>query len=453
VYIHVDPTVGHAVKLLADEIFGPECFQREIVWRIGWVSGFKTKARNWIRNHDLIFFYAKDPKGMTFNKLYVPYPPGYRRRDGSPPRGEGMPIDDVWNAAPAEFELRGRESLDSIQIKSFSTEKTGYATQKNESLLRRIVAASSNPGDLVVDPFCGSGTTLAAAAELGRRFIGCDASAPAVHVATKRLLSIPTQHDLSIETLDPWERRQRVERWAQHCATDRVSAHRAMLLQHHGARPWSASDLVHGRRGKAAVFVGEPDAAIDEARFGEVVAAARAAGFASLHVIAETFDLPVDWRAPEAFDVLALSVRREIADPRVLARRDAGLVERPRVRTFVESVEDGQVAVGIGEYGYDHPRRLPADVRKAVRRPADFVDAWSVHYDADEGVHIPDVVRFRTHNARALELRAPPTRLGTDRPRKVVMRIVDVMHNATVITLQLHPDGRGRLQPVSARQR
>ncbi|MBL4687715.1 MAG: site-specific DNA-methyltransferase, partial [Nannocystaceae bacterium] len=175
-YVHVDPTVGHSVKMLLDDIFGPGCFQREIVWRIGWVSGFKTKARNWIRNHDLIFFYVKDPKRFTFNKAYVPYPEGYTRRDGSPPTGKGVPLDDVWNGNDVEHGLRGPDSMDSIQIKSFSQEKTGYPTQKNESLLRRIISASSNAGDLVVDPFCGSGTTLAVARALGRRFIGIDTS-------------------------------------------------------------------------------------------------------------------------------------------------------------------------------------------------------------------------------------------------------------------------------------
>lgn len=192
-YVHVDPTVGHAVKLLCDEVFGPDGFQREIVWRIGWVSGFKTRARNWIRNHDLIFFYTKDPARFTFNKIYVPHPPGYRRRDGQPPRGIGVPIDDVWNANEAELALRGRDSLDSIQIKSFSTEKSGFATQKNESLLRRIIAASSNPGDLVLDAFCGSGTTGVAAAELGRWFVGCDVNAAALHVAKKRILEAADQ--------------------------------------------------------------------------------------------------------------------------------------------------------------------------------------------------------------------------------------------------------------------
>lgn len=198
-YVHVDPVASHAVKLLLDEVFGPECFQREIIWRIGWVSGFKTRARNWIRNHDVILYYTKDPKTFTFNKRYTPYPAGYRRRDGALPRGQGVPVDDVWNANPAEFGLRGRDSLDSIQIKSFSPEKSGYATQKNESLLRRIVEASSNPGDSVFDPFCGSGSTAVAAVELGRRFIGCDQNPAAVHIAAKRLRSACPDAGLRIE--------------------------------------------------------------------------------------------------------------------------------------------------------------------------------------------------------------------------------------------------------------
>jgi len=186
-YVHLDPTVAHPVKVLLDEIFGPECFQREIIWRIGWVSGFKSRARNWIRNHDTILFYVKDPQRFTFNKRYIPYPPGYLRRDGKPPKGAGIPLDDVWNAGPGDLELRGGDSLDSIQIKSFSREKTGWATQKNESLLRRIIEASSNAGDRVADFFCGSGSTLAAAASLSRRWIGCDEASMAIHLARKRL--------------------------------------------------------------------------------------------------------------------------------------------------------------------------------------------------------------------------------------------------------------------------
>jgi adenine-specific DNA-methyltransferase len=451
-YVHVDATVGHAVKLLADEIFGPGAFQREIVWRIGWVSGFKTTARNWIRNHDLIFFYVKDPKRFTFNKHYVPYPEGYRRRDGALPKGKGMPIDDVWNASPAELELRGRDSLDSIQIKSFSTEKSGYATQKNESLLRRIVSASSNPGDLVVDVFCGSGTTAVVAAELGRRCIACDASAPAVHIATKRLLERERQWPLRVETADPWagdrplpigprsENDTQIELPIGERRLD-VTVHRAMLLEHHGAHPLRDGGLVHGEVGDALVHVASPRAPLCERDVSAVVEAARARGARSLHVIADAFELPMHRSPLEALDLLLLRVGREIADPRCRARTDAALLEFPRVEVAVESNAD-EVELVVVDYGYPHAERLARSVREAVRSWVDYLDAWSVQWDAEGSVHVPDFVRFRTHNARGLELRAGPYRLEGGGPIRVRARLHDVLHQTVELMVELRRRGR-----------
>ncbi len=191
-YLHVDPTVSHYLKIILDEVFGAASFQREIIWRIGWISGFKSVARNWIRNHDIILYYVKTPGRFTFNRERLPHPEGYTRRKTARQTGvsSGRPIDDVWNASPSERDLKGPESLDSIQIKSFSKEKTGYATQKNESLLARIIRASSNPGDLVADFFCGSGTTAVVAERLERQWIACDIGEAAIRLSMERLRSI-----------------------------------------------------------------------------------------------------------------------------------------------------------------------------------------------------------------------------------------------------------------------
>ncbi len=197
-YVHLDAHAAHYAKVVLDEVFGPGGFQREIVWRIGWVSGFKSRARGWIRNHDTLLFYAKGGRPATFHKEYVPYPPGYVRRDGKPPRGEGYPIEDVWNGSEID-------RMDSIQIMSFSGEKVGYPTQKNESLVARIVRASSSPGDLVLDCFAGSGTTAVVAEKLGRRWVACDVSPIAVHATRKRLLSLPGVKSLVVQRAVPRE--------------------------------------------------------------------------------------------------------------------------------------------------------------------------------------------------------------------------------------------------------
>ena len=182
IYLHMDPNRVHQLKLVMDEVFGAENFQREVIWRIGWVSGYKSAAENWIRNHDNILFYSRSQK-FTFNKSYLPYPEGYVDRDGNPPEGRGFPLEDTWNASPAD-------TLHSIQIMSFSGEKLDFPTQKNENLLARIIEASSNPGDIVLDCFIGSGTTAAVAQKLGRRWIGADINKGAIQTTMKRLAGV-----------------------------------------------------------------------------------------------------------------------------------------------------------------------------------------------------------------------------------------------------------------------
>ncbi len=194
IYIHLDEKMSHYIKVIMDEIFGSNCFQREIIWRIGWVSGYKTTAKNWIRNHDVILYYTKNPNNFIFNKEYIPYPDDYVRRDGSKPSGKGVPIEDTWNCNQLDV-------LDSIQIMSFSGEKTSYPTQKNENLLARIIKSATNPGDIVLDFFGGSGTTAAVAEKLGRKWIICDIGKLSYYTTQKRILEIENSKDLYNQNL------------------------------------------------------------------------------------------------------------------------------------------------------------------------------------------------------------------------------------------------------------
>ena len=165
-YAHIDYASKERLRLLLERHLQ---YLTEIIWRIGWVSGYKTQANKFIRNHETIYQFAKSDRPL-FNKQWIPYPEGYRRRDGKKPKGKGFPMEDTWNCHEGD-------PLHSIQIMSFSKEKRGDRglTQKNENLLARMILASSNPGDWVLDPFLGSGTTAAAAHKLGRRWIGIEA--------------------------------------------------------------------------------------------------------------------------------------------------------------------------------------------------------------------------------------------------------------------------------------
>lgn len=182
IYVHLDWKKVHYVKSLMDEIFGEDNFVREIIWRIGWVSGFKSVANNWVRNHDTLLYYAKNKNQVNFNKIYTPYPPDYERWGGRP-KGKGLAIEDVWGVFP-------QEGVTSLQVVSFASQYTGFPTQKPEGLLGRIIQASSTPGDIVLGAFAGSGTTGAVVEKLGRRWIMIDCGKLAIYTMQKRLLNL-----------------------------------------------------------------------------------------------------------------------------------------------------------------------------------------------------------------------------------------------------------------------
>ena len=218
IYVHIDWHIGAYVKVVLDEIFGKENFRNEIIWKRGTVKGAKAVGNQFARNHDMILYYSKG-NDYVYHTQYLPYSEEYIKQrytkddnDGRGPytdqaigtrsedsliemekdnrifitstgkrrvkyylsEAKGIAMDDSWN--------------DISEVNSMAKENVGYATQKPEALLERIIKASSNEGDLVCDFFGGSGTTAAVAERLGRRWITCDIGKPASLVMRKRFI-------------------------------------------------------------------------------------------------------------------------------------------------------------------------------------------------------------------------------------------------------------------------
>ncbi len=213
IYVHIDWHIDSYVKVMLDDIFGKENFKDQVIWY--YPGGIKAVPHYFPRKHDCIYCYSKTDnyvfnnqrKGIEDNSLYSRwikysedgetityknfprtdkvkfdmYVKRFVSQNKREPKGddiiyrfEGALVDDVWDDCPAVFRLLN--------------EKTGYSTQKPESLLERIIKASSNEGDLVCDFFGGSGTTAAVAEKLGRRWITCDIGKPASLVMRKRFI-------------------------------------------------------------------------------------------------------------------------------------------------------------------------------------------------------------------------------------------------------------------------
>lgn len=195
IVLHVDSRVSHHVRMLCDKVFGAEAFASEVIWRY---RRWPSKTPNFQRVHDVLLRYVRDPSVKPrFNQLYEPLAAstlaawgtgkqravtdadGKRKRSSSTAsESPGVPMGDVWDIGI---------------IAPVAKERTGYPTQKPEALLERLILSLTNPGELVLDPYAGSGTTLAVASRLGRGSIGIDRSPVAIRTAAKRLEAIVTK--------------------------------------------------------------------------------------------------------------------------------------------------------------------------------------------------------------------------------------------------------------------
>ena len=193
-YLHCDPTASHYLKGIMDAIFGADNFRREIIWNLNTASGYKSQVNGFIRGHDVILYYVKNTDAFVFNKIFQPHKPEYIRRfkkvdeqgrhyrDDRPNRArqyldqtKGVALTDVWS------------DIMSFQQNATSVERLGYPTQKPRVLYERMIQASSNKDDIVLDPFCGCGTTIDAAHTLGRQWMGIDITILALDPMRQRL--------------------------------------------------------------------------------------------------------------------------------------------------------------------------------------------------------------------------------------------------------------------------
>ena len=195
IYVQIDNNELHYLKVLMDEVFGVENFQREIVWVLKGVSGYKSLINNFVRGHDTILFYTKT-NNYLFNKHYLPYSKEQLARFSSVDENgrkyktitkerrlyldeaKGLPISDVW------------DDIASFQTVVNAEELTGFPTQKPEKLIERIINASTNEGDIVLDFQAGSGTTAATAHKLGRHWITVEQMDYIESITKERLIKV-----------------------------------------------------------------------------------------------------------------------------------------------------------------------------------------------------------------------------------------------------------------------
>jgi len=406
---------------------------REIIWRIGWISGYKAKAANWARNHDTILFYVKDRNRFTFNKTYIEHDPNYQRGsygseeaadveiivDDASEASPGRPIDDVWTNLP------------SIQIMSFSQEKTGYPTQKNLDLVERVVRSSSNPGDLVADFFCGAGTTLAAAERLGRRWLGADLGRFAVHTTRKRLLNVPDCRPFDIKNLGSYER----QRWQIVTGNGALRAYLDTILAFYRAEPVDGFAHLHGRKAGRMVHVGATDAPVTIDETEEVMDEMADNGIEACDLLGWEWEMGLHDTIRErarrrGLDLRPRQIPREVMERQVSDADAVRFFELAYVDLDVRRNEN-EACVVLKDFAIPSENLIPPKVRERITAWSDLIDYWAVDFDYNDDVFHNQWQAYRTRQEPKLATQSDWHEYDGAGRRAIVVKIIDIFGNDT----------------------
>ena len=369
IFVHCDWRVNSGVRLILDEVFGANALRNMVAYCY---SGGGLPSREMPKKYDTILWYTKGDN-WTYNPVYRAYSEGTVQRGRTAVKGpdaelraEGTPINDWWP--------------DVKKITSpTDPEKLYYPTQKSEELLSRVVNLASNPGDLVADFFCGSGTTLAVAEKLGRKWIGADLGRFAIHTSRKRLIGV--QRDLKAAG-KPWRSFEilnlgKYERqWfagidptlppeqRANAATAQEAAYLSLILEAYRAQPVEQSPPFHGVKDGAFVVVGPLDAPVAEFSVAEAVDAARRMGAGRIDMLGFEFEMGLAPRAVDEARAKGVAVALRYIPKDVFDRR---------------AVDKGQV--NFHDLAYVEAKAEVAD--KMARRVAVHLCNFSVAYRQD----------------------------------------------------------------------
>jgi len=337
--------------------------------------------------------------------------------------------------------LLGSVWTDIPPVNSQAIERLGFPTQKPEALLDRIVSASSNTGDLVLDCFCGSGTTASVAEKLGRRWIACDLSRYAVQTTRKRLLGVGAVRPFVIQNLGKYERQawQSAE-FGKESGT-RVQAYISFILRLYSAKPLSGYVWIHGLKGKRLVHVGSVDSPISPVDVGQIVAefkrsigtgqgapATNGVDILGWDFAFELNELAKQQAAHANVDVRFLRIPREVLDKRAVEQGDVHFFELASLEVGVKTIEK-KATITIQDFVIPADD-VPADIQKQIKHWSQWIDYWAIDWNYRNDTFHNEWQEYRTRQKPNLSTDSTKSyeRIGEYR---VVVKVIDILGNDT----------------------
>ena len=439
IYVQCDYRVSAYIRLIMDEIFGKENFVNEIAWDTASlnVAGFKGIANKWIYATGNILFYSKNPKKYIFNKQYIPrtqafIEKNYKKKDENglfriTRRGnklylkddKGDPVTDIW-----------KDILSFNYVAIAGTESLGYPTQKPEKLLERIIKASSNEGDIVCDFFCGSGTTLAVAEKLGRKWIGSDLGKFGIHTSRKRLIGVQREKKekgedyraFEVLNLGKYERYHYIginrdgDEIKDNALKKKEQEYLELIAKAYNAELLDGFKTIHMKKQDVFVCVGPIDLPITRGFVEAVTEEAKNKKITKIDLLSFEFEMGLFPQAVEearklGIEITAKYIPKDVFDKRAIEKSQVNFYEVAHIDAKVEH-KNGEISVELTDFACFYTQEKLNEIseklkkgkskitfengeiikitkeddeilkkEKITRKWSDWVDYWSVDFD------------------------------------------------------------------------
>ena len=441
-YVHLDWRANSHIRLILDEIFGSENLINQIAW---YYRRWNIEATAFARNWDTLLYYVKNKGQHVFNQLYIPKSEkssgkgkawvsvigddGIRRSVLTDEISKGVPMPDMWEIS---------------MINPVGIERVGYPTQKPETLIERIIRASSNEGSLVADFFCGSGTTCAVAEKLGRRWIGVDLGRYAVHTTRKRLLEIEHSKNLTSESkeygqkakpfeilnLGKYERQfWQVKAFNRKDEKQALYEYLAFILKLYGAEPIAGSQFVHGKKESSLVYIGAVDSPVTTQEVYDALKDTKGMGLKELHVLGWEWEMGLNDAIQEVAKQLGVRLKlriipMDVLNEQAINKKDIKFFELAYFKADLK-VSNKKLTVTLEDFVIPHTDLIPDEVQKSITKWSDWIDYWAVDFDFQNDTFNNTWTSYRTKQNRKLVLNSEKKyeKAGI---YKVFVKIIDI---------------------------
>jgi DNA modification methylase len=425
IYVHCDYRVSGYMRLVLDEVFGKDNFRNEIIW--GYRTGGISKEF-FARKHDIAFFYAKNSEKVKFNVQY------YKSFQQKKYNFKG--VEDLWDEEKKQWYHNSvcRDVWEDVfPIGTENSERLDYPTQKPVALLERIIKASSNEGNLVADFFCGSGTTLAVAEKLGRKWIGSDLGKFGIHTSRKRMIGVQRELKKESKNFRAFEILNvgRYERENFLTTNDDLRAEEKskqaerkekefvkLILSAYKAEPVESFVNVIGKKRDRLVAVGPINTPVSSKLVQDIVKECKEKGITKIDVLGFDYEMGLDFSEykDQGIDIAFRIIPREVFDRKAVEKGqvkfyDVAFIEaKPIVKgrgndkeisieltdfsVFYNQDDSGEIALALrpggskvvvedGQVVKISKDKKTEEISKEIltKKWSDWIDYWAVDFD------------------------------------------------------------------------